>query len=157
LVAISVWCETFRANFGEVVIPATLSSALNTTINGPKQLCTTTAEVSLGTLRTRGHRVSGQVVALSESVLEIRNLVYDGFAPDVFFWADVNSIPSIGGFVLNDAAPTNSCGSRPLPAANGAVTYRVEFPNGKSIRDILGGSISIWCRSFKENFGEVRC
>ena len=153
-VAISVWCETFSANFGEIIIPSILSGLTNT-VNGPKLLCSRPVEVLLGNFPTRGHRVSGQVFALSERVLEIRGFFYDGTAPDVFFWADTNSIPSAGGFILSDSTPSNSCGSRPLPPANGSVTYRVEFPIGKSFRDILGGSISIWCRAFSANFGEV--
>jgi Electron transfer DM13 len=112
-------------------------------------------EVSLGALPSRGHRVAGQVFALSERVLEIRGFFYDGAAPDVFFWADTNSIPSASGFILRDSTPSNSCGSRPLPPADGSATYRVEFPEGKSFRDILGGSISVWCRTFRANFGEV--
>lgn len=36
--AISVWCEAFSANFGEVVIPATLSG-VTTTANGPSPRC----------------------------------------------------------------------------------------------------------------------
>ena len=36
--AFSVWCEAFSANFGEVVIPATLSGLTNTA-SGPKLLC----------------------------------------------------------------------------------------------------------------------
>lgn len=56
-----------------------------------------------------------QVFALSERVLEIRGFVYDGAAPDVFFWADTNSSASAGGFILSDLTPSNSCGTRPLP------------------------------------------
>ena len=153
-IAISVWCETFFANFGEVIIPTSLFG-LTTTESGPKLLCSGPVEVSLGALPTRGHRVSGQIFALSERVLEIRGFVYDGAAPDVFFWADTNAIPTAGGFILSDSTPSNSCANRPLPPADGLVTYRVEFPEGKSLRDILGGSISIWCRTFRANFGEV--
>ena len=77
MIAISVWCETFFANFGEVIIPTTLFG-LTTTESGPKLLCSGPVEVSLGALPTRGHRVSGQIFALSERVLEIRGFVYDG-------------------------------------------------------------------------------
>jgi Electron transfer DM13 len=111
----------------------------------------------LGSFPTRAHRVTGQVVVVSERVLEIRGFVFDGQAPAVFFWADVNPTPSIGGFVLYDAAPSNGCGNKALEAADGSRTYQVEFPEGKSVRDILGGSISVWCEEFAANFGEVRC
>jgi Electron transfer DM13 len=100
--------------------------------------------------------VAGEVVVLSERVLEIRGFVYDGAAPDVFFWADASAAPTSNGFVLSDASPSNNCGKSPLPRADGSKTFRVEFPEGKSIRDILGGSISVRCRRFAANFGEVR-
>jgi DOMON domain/Electron transfer DM13 len=42
-----------------------------------------------------------------------------------------------------------------LKSADGSSTYRLEFPAGKSINDILGGSISVWCEQFSANFGHV--
>jgi Electron transfer DM13 len=117
----------------------------------------TCAELVLGSLVTRAHRVAGDVVVLSERVLEIRGFVYDGAAPAVYFWADTNANPSSNGFPLYDGTPTNGCGRTPLQnAADGTATYRVEFPDNSSILDILGGSISVWCEEFSANFGEVR-
>jgi Electron transfer DM13 len=117
----------------------------------------TSAELVLGSLATRAHRVTGEVVVLSERVLEIRGFVYDGAAPAVYFWADTNANPSSTGFRLYDGAPTNGCGVTPLQnSADGTATYRVEFPDNSSILDILGGSISVWCEEFSANFGEVR-
>ena len=141
------------------------------------------AKISLGSFRSRDHDVAGDVFLKSERVLEIQNFVYDGggtsnrnvatkhlqynrktmnlrffpcvfAAPAVRFWADSNPRPSGGGFALEDGAPTNSCGMDALPRSQG-VTYQVEFPPGTTIKDILGGSISIWCTSFEANFGEI--
>lgn len=152
--AISVWCELFAANFGEVVIPTTLPGLVST-VNGPNRTCTVPAEVSLGSLVTRAHRVTGQVVIVSERVLEIRGFVFDGQAPAVYFWIDTASTPSNNGVILLDGAPSSGCGKRALQAADGTKTYQVEFPVGKSVRDYLGGSISVWCEEFSANFGEV--
>jgi Electron transfer DM13 len=114
-------------------------------------------EQSLGMFTTRAHRLEGEVVLLSERVFEVRGFVYDGTAPAVYFWADASATPSTNGFRLNDGSPTNGCGKVPIPgAADGTATYRVEFPDGKSILDILGGSIGVWCEEFVTNFGEVR-
>jgi hypothetical protein len=113
-------------------------------------------ELSLGSITTRMHNVAGDVVLLSDRLLEVRSFVYDGEAPAVYFWADTNAVPSSGGFRLNDGSPFNGCGVTSLPEeADGSVTYRVEFPDGKSIFDIQGGSISLWCEAFSVSFGEV--
>lgn len=80
---------------------------------------------------------------------------FAGTAPAVFFWADTNSRASAGGYPLLDAAPTNGCGLQPIQGADGSADYRVEFPEGTSIADIAGGSISIWCEAFTANFGQV--
>lgn len=100
--------------------------------------------------------MAGQVVVLSERVLEVRGFVFDGQAPAVYFWVDTRSTPSTNGVILLDGAPTNGCGKNELRAADGSKTYQVEFPQGTSIRDYLGGSISVWCEEFAANFGEVR-
>ena len=55
-----------------------------------------------------------------------------------------------------ETEPLGSCGRNPLIAADGSQVYRIEFPRGKSIRNILGGSIAVWCRSFAENFGHIQ-
>jgi hypothetical protein len=82
-----------------------------------------------------------------------------GAAPDAYFWADTNSTPSADGFILLDAATGDAeglCGDEALTSqADGSLTYRIEFPEGKSVSDVLGGSISIWCRTFAANFGEI--
>jgi hypothetical protein len=41
---------------------------------------------------------------------------------------------------LLDSSPSGSCGMEPLVAADGTMSYRVEFPEGKTINDFLGGS-----------------
>jgi hypothetical protein len=76
--AFSVWCETAAANFGEILIPATLEGlGVVATEDGPALECSeNVAEVSnpvlLGPLVTRAHEVAGEVYLLSESVIEIK-------------------------------------------------------------------------------------
>ena len=167
--SISVWCERFAANFGEVVVPGTLEE-LVATADGPALICSegggdaapgpapveaVTAPLPLGSLTTRQHALQGTVVALSDRVLQVSGFTFDGNAPAAFFWADTGTRPSSSGFMLLDAAPTNSCGTNDLPRADGE-TYIVEFPEGTSLRDVAGGSIGVWCEAFNANFGEVR-
>jgi Electron transfer DM13 len=150
-----LWCEQAGANFGEVLIPTTLPTNLDAVDDSALLLCSASG-TSIGTFVTRAHNVTGEVVVLSERVLEIRGFVYDGAAPAVHFWADTNANPSSTGFRLYDGEPTNGCGMTAIQnSADGTVTYRVEFPGNSSILDILGGSISVWCEQFSANFGEV--
>ncbi|KAL7560042.1 hypothetical protein ACA910_000081 [Epithemia clementina (nom. ined.)] len=156
--SLSLWCESVGANFGEVVLNATaydLSTLEQTALGqGPNFEC---ASITLGTFETRAHEVTGTLVALSDRVLEARNFVYDGEAPAAHFWADTATTPSVNGYRLKDAAPTNSCGQEPLPELR-SVTHRIEFPDGTSLLDFVangGGSIGVWCESVGANFGEV--
>jgi len=112
-------------------------------------------EISLGSFTERAHDVNGQVFALSERVLEIRNFEYDGQGPAVYFWIDTSPSPTAGGMGL--ASPWNEppCAMQLTQAADGTETVIVELPDGSSIADYAGGSFSVWCEAFSANFGEV--
>mmetsp|Transcript_9066 Transcript_9066/g.15013 ORF Transcript_9066/g.15013 Transcript_9066/m.15013 type:complete len:184 (+) Transcript_9066:249-800(+) len=115
--------------------------------------------IFLGSFRTRAHRVAGDVFLLTERIMEIRGYSYDGTAPVVYFWADTNPRPSRGGTILSDGSPTLGCATRDgdpdLPRAENLPAQRVEFPDGLSIRDFWGGSLSVWCERFSANFGDM--
>ena len=155
---ISVWCDFANQNFGDVMVPDL--SALQTLKvaadgEGPALQCRSSGssgveELDIGTFENTSHQLSGQVVALSDSVLEVRNFRYDGLGPDAYFWADTGR-PSSGGFRLLDE---NECARDRLGQGTGQ-TIRFEFPEGQTLKDIAGGSISVWCEDFSENFGDV--
>ncbi len=114
--------------------------------------------ILLGSLRSIGHQVGGDVYLLSKKVLEIRGFSYDGTAPDTFFWVDKNPTPSKAGIVAPDGSPSNGCAmssaGATLPQSSG-VNQRVEFPKGMTIDDFLGGSFSVWCVKNGSNFGDL--
>ncbi|XP_042900194.1 protein Skeletor, isoforms B/C [Parasteatoda tepidariorum] len=56
----------------------------------------------LGKLNTYAHQVSGQVYAVDEYTLLIRNFFYDGLGQDTFFWAGATVRPSNIGFIVPD-------------------------------------------------------
>jgi len=110
--------------------------------------------IELGNLVTRAHAVSGTVVVLSDRLVEFRNLNFDGRAPAAFFYASSSNPPRSGGLLLVSTA--HGCNlDNDLPRADGTVTWTAEFPEGTSLRDFSGGSLSIWCEAVAENFGEV--
>jgi Electron transfer DM13 len=112
----------------------------------------------LGSLRTLNHLVSGDVFLLSEKVLEIRGFSYDGTAPAAFFWLDTAPNPTSGGRIAADGSPSLGCAATTsdpeLPSLSN-VNQRVEFPGETTIRDYLGGSLSVWCEAFAANFGDL--
>lgn len=110
-------------------------------------------ELSLGNFHDTKKNVSGEVVVISEHALEVRNFTYDGTAPDVFFWADVNANPTKDGFSLIQASKNCSTGN--VQYADGTETIRLEFPVGSSIANISGGSIAVWCRTMFVSAGQV--
>lgn len=106
-------------------------------------------EVFLGDLIPRSHGVSGKVYALDERTLVIRNLNYDGQAPDAYFWVGTTEKPSITGTALADETGSK----KPLKGyRDAAVTLRL--PANRTLRDIK--SFGLWCRAFQENFGHIR-
>lgn len=121
-----------------------------------------TAEYYLGTLSNlKDFELAGDVYVMSDRVLEVRNFHYKGGAPDPFFWADSTpETPTQKGFILQDTSPTLSCGSVIIPATestpfSNTTTYRLEFPDETSIYDVLGGTISLWCRAMFVNLGSI--
>jgi Electron transfer DM13 len=78
--SISIWCRTFAVNFGEVIVPTALNASFEDE-SAPELQCSSSGssqEVSLGVLPTTEHLVTGEVVILSEYVLEVRGFVFDG-------------------------------------------------------------------------------
>lgn len=97
--------------------------------------------------------VAGEVVVISNKVIEIRNFVYSGEAPDAFFWADDAANATRNGFILLQSS--NDCSDDILEYADGNSTITLEFPGETGITGVLGGSISVWCRTMFVNLGQV--
>ncbi|CAB9520896.1 Protein Skeletor, isoforms [Seminavis robusta] len=113
-------------------------------------------EVSLGILsggKSDEMDVGGEVVVISDQVIEIRDFTYNGEAPDALFWADNNVEPSKDGLMLLPAS--QNCSALKLEAYDGSQTLSVEFPEGTKVTDYLGGSISVWCRAMQVNLGQI--
>jgi hypothetical protein len=109
-------------------------------------------EVFVASFNTRNHLVAGDVYALSDKVLEVRNFSYDGDAPRALFWASTTPEPADDGTILPN--PSSGCGADELPRSSNVVV-RVEFPDDLTIRDFLGGSLAVWCVPFRANFGDL--
>ena len=52
------------------------------------------AKVKLGDLSTLAHSVSGELFALDDKTLMVKNFNYDGAGPDAFFWVGKEGTPA---------------------------------------------------------------
>lgn len=106
--------------------------------------------VKIGEIETRLNIVSGAVYAKDDRTLEVRDFVFDGLAPDAYFWGNTESIATARGFLLFDNV---GCGAYPLREF-AAANVTVELPLGKNIDDL--GYFSVWSRAFELELGGLR-
>lgn len=105
-------------------------------------------EVFLGNLPNLDHGVSGQVYALNDNTLVIRNLNYDGQAPDAYFWVGTSKKPNN----LGTAIPDENGSLAPIKGYRNA-NITLHLPKNKSLKNIK--YFGLWCRAFQINFGHV--
>lgn len=122
-------------------------------INGPKMI---------GSLSTLAHGVSGDLYAVDESTLMLKNFNYDGAGPDAFFWVGTEGSPSnpidesktailahpfknVHYEYRNDAAPI-------LKAASDE-TITLTLPPTLKVSDLKW--FSVWCRLYSVDFGNL--
>jgi hypothetical protein len=118
----------------------------------------------LGLLTERHHGVSGRVFALGHRRLRIEDLRYDGDGPDAFFW-----VGTAGEGPSAEAQETGRTSLLPHPFTGAFYEYAdPEAPQlgvftGQTVTLTLPPDIdvddlkwiSVWCRRFNVNFGEL--
>ncbi|KAH9405980.1 hypothetical protein TYRP_014277 [Tyrophagus putrescentiae] len=105
-----------------------------------------TSEVFLGTMFPLSHGVGGSVYAIDDQTIRVRNLNYDGQAPDAYFWVGSTARPDANGTPLADEKGSTS----PLKGYRNANVV-LHLPAGITVRQIK--HFGIWCKKFKENMG----
>ncbi|XP_044754723.1 protein Skeletor, isoforms B/C isoform X2 [Coccinella septempunctata] len=106
----------------------------------------------IGKLKNFAHGIKGTAYAIDESTIFIKSFSYDGMGPDAYFWVGNSPRPSPEGIIV--AYPEDYIGRDPpvLKAYNNTDVI-LRLPGGKRIRDIKW--LSVWCRRFTVDFGEV--
>ena len=115
--------------------------------------------VELGKFTEFHHGIAGTVYALNQSSLFVKDFQYDGAGPDAFFWAGTDSDkPSEDGVIL------------PYPFEGKFYSYQDQsapvlgrfYPSQDVVLHLPGGTqvndlkwLSVWCRAFSANFGQV--
>ncbi|XP_027200021.2 protein Skeletor, isoforms B/C-like [Dermatophagoides pteronyssinus] len=106
-------------------------------------------EQFLGDLPSYDHGVSGKVYAINDRTIILRNLNYDGQAPDAFFWIGTTKKPGVTGQPI----PDENGSLKPLKGYRNA-NITLQLPAGKTLRDIK--HFGIWCRAYQIDFGHVK-
>ncbi|XP_045780511.1 protein Skeletor, isoforms B/C isoform X2 [Maniola jurtina] len=106
----------------------------------------------IGRLTQYAHGIRGTVYAVDESTVFVRGFAYDGTAPDAFFWVGDTSQPSPEGTLVPYPEDYTSR-DPPVLTAHSNSDILLRLPGGKRLRDIRW--ISVWCRRFTVNFGDV--
>lgn len=101
----------------------------------------------LGNFKTLYHKVAGEVYALDDSTLFIKNFMYDGTAPDAYFWMGSSSAPDKNGVIV----PDEKGRSEKLGEYTGNDLI-LTLPR-KKLSEISW--LSVWCEEFAVDFGNV--
>ena len=112
----------------------------------------------LGRLVDHDHGVSGEVFSRSPKTLIIKNFKYDGSGPDAFFWiGTAGAEPSETGFIL----PYPYTGKfyhyadQDAPVLGQFIGQDVQLTLPAEIDVDQIKWISVWCRRFSVNFGDL--
>lgn len=102
----------------------------------------------IGKLNTYAHQVSGQVYAIDEYTILIKNFFYDGLGHEAFFWAGSSVRPSNVGFIVPDEeGKTNSL----QPYTDKDIYLRL--PDKRKITSIRW--LAIWNLREHANYGDI--
>merc|ERR1712165_633508 len=114
----------------------------------------------LGSFVELHHGVGGDVFALDEETIVIKNFVYDGQGPDAFLLAGTSGQPSKGGEVVfpipNDDGRTYAYTDKDIPILGrftGDKDVVLRLPPGRRVSDLKW--LSVWCREYAVDFGHT--
>jgi len=131
---LSVWCRRFTVDFGSVIFPENLNPPL------PQKL---------PELKRLGHGLrSSDITMLDMKTFYISDLHYDGAAPDAYFWVGTGPEPNAQGVKV-----PNELNELGVLRGYQGEDIEIQLPGNMTMRDI--DWLSVWCISFRENFGHV--
>ncbi|KIZ05583.1 hypothetical protein MNEG_2373 [Monoraphidium neglectum] len=134
---LAVWCETAKANFGDVTItPAAAAAAPAFAFAG-----------FTGKLSSLAHDVAGKVTVNNRSFVTVDGFTYDGKAPATHWWcAKSNSRADLlAGF---RAAPGRLDRAYNAEKVQLSLVPQVDFSTNCRV-------LAVWCETAKANFGDV--
>jgi len=120
-------------------------------------------KIKLGDIETFHHGAGGEVFALDEKTLMIKDFTYDGAGPDAFFWVGPEGSPSN----VPDETKTKILAhpyvepgyyeyrdqSAPILQGSAKEQITLRLPENMKVGDIKW--LSVWCRKFSVDFGNL--
>lgn len=116
----------------------------------------------IGSISTKLHAVSGDLYAIDEKTLMVKNFNYDGAGPDAFFWVGTEGSPSNVGDESKTAILahpfqgvhyTYRDDSAPVLKAASQETLTLILPDHMKVSDLKW--MSVWCRLYSVDFGNL--
>ena len=115
----------------------------------------------IGSIIKYAHGVSGDIYSCGDDKIVVENFKYDGLGPDAFFWVGTEgNKASSNGVLLPHPFEGKFFDSEDLSAPildkafDGTQPNIVlPLPNGMKVSELKW--ISVWCRKYSVNFGEL--
>ncbi|XP_039275374.1 protein Skeletor, isoforms B/C isoform X3 [Nilaparvata lugens] len=131
---LSIWCEEFAVNFGDVKIPKNLD------VPKPQKLAGLSGVHSVS---------SDPIVVVDAQTLLVPSFSYDGEAPDAKFWVGRGNKPSPAGVRVPDE------NGKEVPLRRySRKTLVLTLPGDLTVFDI--GHFGVWCEAFTVDFGHIQ-
>jgi len=102
----------------------------------------------IGSLSSYHHQVSGDVYAVNDETLLLKNFVYDGNGKDTFFWAGSSNRPGSKGFIVPDKNGRTNVLDRYLNEE-----FTITLPSKKKITDLKW--FAVYDLNTQNNFGDI--
>lgn len=116
----------------------------------------------IGSIDTLAHAVSGDLYAIDEQTLMVKNFNYDGAGPDAFFWVGSEGSPSdvkdesktaILAHPYQGKHYTYRDDAAPVLKAASQETLTLILPASMKVSDLKW--FSVWCRLYSVDFGNL--
>lgn len=112
----------------------------------------------LGRLTGHDHGVSGDVLAPNSNSLLIKNFKYDGSGPDAYFWVgstgnEPNEVGQIVPFPFSGRFYHYTDPDAPILRQFFGEDLELTLPPNVTVEELRW--ISVWCRRFAINFGDL--
>ncbi|XP_059096369.1 uncharacterized protein LOC131890931 isoform X2 [Tigriopus californicus] len=114
--------------------------------------------VKVDTLASYQHGVEGEIFAVNESTLFVKDFEYDGQGPDAFFWVGTEGEPGEVGTILpypfqGEFYEYTDSNAPIITGKFDKVNITLTLPEDLKVTDLKW--ISVWCRQFSVNFADA--